>query len=920
MENMKESFKGSSEKSGNAGFSVSKDEISGNEKYLNFDVKEGPGIRIEPTHLFEKSYFRDNYYDALVLTERIIQENELFTDNPEFAENSQYRLYNIISFMGPRGAGKTSVMDSVVLALRDHNRRNEYISFGKKYLKSFGQGRNEFDLKDGEPFKKLAGTSFICLDEIDASLLEKNENILDVVLAKMLRLFQRKTAQHNRSSWQLNEVSYRKEDIYVTFEDIYHSWHNLLERNQSKRITGSTMEIMRELSGSLRIREKLTSFVRYYNHAISDSLHESRSNKVYMIIRIDDLDLNPDCYEMLEQIHRYLMIPGIIIYFSAASRELQDVCRSHYKDRYSLPEELANAYLDKVLTTSMRVYLPSLINENVYIRPDEADVKKTILWKIGRRTRVFFDGCGYKKHFYEESNLRSLLNLYYEFDSMEKLRIKPDHLHCDENKKRFMLTFERNIAKLYDDVTKRMAMEKLLTEEDRSFFNKYCLEDSARRGRYFIEFLKRTNTLPGLDENEYNYGELMRSIYLSGRENMELKPLIHCILASYTVTLTGLYYRMIFSETEDKCKRFRSKFLECLSGSVIGSWANKLLPQIQGPETKEIPSIGYSDTFELNGDIVLSEVGFSCNDGDRYIICTKLLEDPLINFVQSVELMGMFFTKLQKVDGAQRALLKLTTNNPMNLEQTNIEEKSQQASRYFKTETDTNLQIVIAQRNCTFDILGFVLNGMNAESYFERIEQHITKMFEDYCSESGDKLTQEQIENIIKLIEKHSLRNEYEKWTNEYYGLALPVYSLDMMYNITKRVKTEMKRRKIETNSEEEIISSVRSCYELYLENLIAETKYFMSLSDEKSVTEKNCAVYFDQALSKCPFYVHFMDESKKNKFLRLTFKKIMRGNIEQAPLADTDSSMEEASLADNESGMEDASLSDIELSMKGAF
>lgn len=889
-------------KSGNAGFSAS--------KKLLFDVKNGPGIRIEPTERFRDSFFRDNYYDALVLTDRIIEENEKFTENPEFAESSQYRLYNIISFLGGRGTGKTSVMDSVVLALRDRSRRAEYVIFGEDYQSEFIWNRENAESAN-DAFDHIKKADFICLDEIDASLLEKNENILDVVLAKMLQYFQKETALSRKSYWTYEKTSFRKEDIYAAFEEIYHYWHNLLDRRGgTNSISSNNLEVMRELSGSLHIREKLASLVKYYRYAIRDERYSDKPENVYLIIRIDDLDLNPDCYEMLEQIHRYLMIPGVIIYFAASARELQDVCRKHFENHYSKAKELATDYLDKVLTTSRRIYMPTLINENVLIEPDQEDVKKTILWKIGRRTRVFFDGCGYKKHFYEEDNLRALLNLYYGFESMEKLESDSELLTNPDSKKLYMLVFERNIDKLYDDVTKRLAMEKLDNADQNTIFREYCHEDSARRGRYFYEWLeenyrKRSEdsgylSASGVSGNfgnqskvEYNYGELMRSINHFGREYKSLKPLLHCVLAEYSVTLTKLYYRMRFSEDKQKRAKYKSKFLECISGSVIGSWAFKLLPQIKRSSMMDITSIGYEEAFRLCGTIKLGDYGIHEEGLSRYELSKKLLNNNTINFVQTIELMGMFLTKIQKSMGVSQSLLVLEggKNRPSD------GENHVKLPSYVKPEGNTPLQLRLTETTCTFDILGFVLVGINAKAYFDQVEDRLMEMFRLYWEDNYEYISKEDEDEIRNMIRQKSMRSAYDEWAEQYGELALPVYSLDMMYNITKRVKTEVESRRIGDDYKENLIDSVKDCYELYLNNLTDETEYFSKLLNKEG-NEKSCDVNFAETLRECPFYKNFTSGIKANAFLRDVFKEILWGEIEQSSV-DMGSSMEEAEWGD---------------------
>lgn len=131
---------------------------------MKYIIEPGKGgIVYEDYKRFDESLFRNVYEKATVLTKQIIEENDKLRNSKahgnEFRNNEQ--INNIISFIGRRGTGKTSAMLSFIEGLKDHHKEYNVVEDNEKHL------------------------HFIGLDWIDASLIEKNEEIFDMILAKM---------------------------------------------------------------------------------------------------------------------------------------------------------------------------------------------------------------------------------------------------------------------------------------------------------------------------------------------------------------------------------------------------------------------------------------------------------------------------------------------------------------------------------------------------------------------------------------------------------------------------------------------------------------------------------------------------------------------------------------------------------------
>lgn len=81
---------------------------------------------------------------------------------------------NIITFVGRRGTGKSSAMQSFMHALLNNTKNPE-------------REAREYTIYDNSRNPKPV--QFIGIDWIVASLLEKGEDIFEVILAKMLKVF-----------------------------------------------------------------------------------------------------------------------------------------------------------------------------------------------------------------------------------------------------------------------------------------------------------------------------------------------------------------------------------------------------------------------------------------------------------------------------------------------------------------------------------------------------------------------------------------------------------------------------------------------------------------------------------------------------------------------------------------------------------
>ena len=371
----------------------------------NFLVNET--IVIEDTNDFDASAFSPVYQKARDIVATIIERND--EEYCETIDNSLVEtVENIVAIEGRRGTGKTSVMRSIAESLRE--------SYKNKFLKDNAAKQN---------------CSFIISDYIDASSLEEGEDVLEMVLASM---FSKLTEFENN----IGGAEYESRELFQLFNEVYKI---LLELRQNDRESGnSPIQILAQVSNSHTLRKKFAELVRkYLKYMGQQDERNYYSQRRFLVICIDDLDMHYDgkkdtSYHLLESLHRYLMLPGVILLITYNYKDLFNGCVKHFLNKKSISDvehekNLAVQYLNKVIPIYARITMPSLrkmdyIEDNeVTISIDRATAEKMIerfvgcFWKSRQRGAIefpvkqfillmragisglYYDAKGRKRHF-----------------------------------------------------------------------------------------------------------------------------------------------------------------------------------------------------------------------------------------------------------------------------------------------------------------------------------------------------------------------------------------------------------------------------------------------------------------------------------------------------------------------------------------
>lgn len=884
---------------------------------------EGTECKIEKPEELATSYYQKEYIQAWQVVREIIRRSL------QQAGQDYTQVQNIVPFIGKRGTGKTSSMLSFMEALKggDYNKLDK----GNETVELFSSGYRDvsmaFQMSDQrEQFL------FTCLEVIDASLLEQGEDIFKVILAQMYNKFLQMD-QHGSEREDKMESSCRKEDKETYSKEMNYTYFKRLLQQQFDKVYRSISQLEREgwehggedapitslknLSISLKIKKDFWTLVKEYLRIICSEKKLNSYLTVYhsfLVIAIDDLDLNIHSgYDMIEKIHRYMMIPNVIILLTLDYDQMKILCERHFvkiistddgrcflKNRYGAVERLAQDFLDKVIPFNMRIYMPVLSkisNVEVVMIEESSDrktlnsktetLKKAIFSYLYQKLGMRMDVVGTKHHFFEQNSLRTYVSFYLMLKSMEYLTLNND---SPDDQNHFWKVYQQNYRILIADICNRMVNECLTIKYKEVFLQitDMTLPKSCRK--LFSYMPKITDLVNSKTDKEnirslvksiqsygYSYGELLRIIYYWGRVNEQSKEMIRCLLAYYSVEMTCLFWQYRLNVNKDKAYQ---NFLEILNGSFIGSWANKMIPLVKFREISLYigiyPNVDMAIVFDIgldifksprtkNGLIDLNQLGSQINN--------EFLSE-LKQIFKSVIVIAMFFA--QPYYKSQN-LFEWKIERKAQATKSNREKLQRAEEDYAKVgmgNTANKIADITVklsnQRECigVFNIMNFLPNAFQYQDTVNKIVENLYDVF----FEGNNK--EERKEDILKQL---GMREEFEAWENKSNGFALPIYDMDLCYNIMKRLRQRMygHSRELHMNNKvwaDEFIEEIRQQYQ-FIENKLAENDEYYSDIQARELSK------FRDIFSECPYIKWFKNENKNElvgNFSELFCKVIM--------------------------------------------
>lgn len=683
-----------------------------------------------------------------------------------------------VPFIGDRGTGKTSVMCSILERLKNYR--------GDDQDAAFNLGSD------------LGDPRFITFDMIDANTLKKTDDVMEIILARMLTYLEDLQAD--------NECR----ELYRQIDELHENLCLVDKEKQGKREEYGLVGLQR-IANSQNAVDDFRRLVDDFNHTIRRARFPD--HPCYLVIALDDIDMycgsdggmQDSQFALMEHIYKHMRIPGLIVLMTYNELILKRTCNRHFESiyfgkqrpgKYSKLEQeaidtLTGQFMSKLFPHEQRIYMPNnmLINSaehsNLYVRPVLHEnnrmtviapfaknmivpIKKFMLRLIAYKTGVYFDAIGSKKHFFEPGNLRELGELFQIIYTMEDIPKKPALQESARGRNRQVL-----LSYLYN----QFAFHHLGSEEYEQFRSLSVLP-LTRQCKWLIDMIHQQRLKVAVREDsvgylvkykkdqwKYSYGELLHNIYLSTRIPKEdgngtyfSKAFVHCILGTYSMLLN-----------ETVCAHeFDQSILPLLGSSIAGRWANEMLPDL----TIE----GYSGAFG-GGSISLPIRDFF-NWQIPEKVQTALLglyagndsanKQELHAFLEALILTGMFFTKFPATG------LGIVLDADINAQQ--------KPGFYLRSESEEHV---------CFNIMNFVINLSN---YTKSENGRISFEYLDYIQGKLEKLGKELLMHLNADLEENYQKAEQDKKDAENQRNTLTIFAAPLSGFELERKVTEYQR------------------------------------------------------------------------------------------------------------------------------
>ncbi len=684
---------------------------------------------------------------------------------------------NIIAFMGNRGSGKTTAI-------------NEFSKILCNYYKNHDIWNRRLIYKPIESEYR-----FHILSPVDASVLEKKEDLMEVILANMYQAFQKR----------VNRITDRAElirEIVKEFNAVYQNYSSVGKTNDKRHSYEETvLARLEDISSTLKTKNSIRKLTESFLKLLSEK-GEIENN--YLVVVIDDLDMSPENgFAMLEQLHKYLSDQRIIILIAIKYEQMKMMCNQHFADCltpqyggihrevfnkfYERAKELSSDYLLKVLPFSNRIYMPeSMLNKNGIIEGEEQrkfTVKDYVLMRIASKMNIYYDAVGLKRHFCLPDTVRELV-VYDNF--LDSLHSMEEIAQWDgQQKERRMILYDQNHERFNGDIEYRMAM-RVLDDEQLEVYRLIQKRSLERRAKYAVNFLhawteerknkKNRSMKDKVDGQAYSYTDLLETIYHLGRDNYKDKTLVHCILASFTSEMVREYYSYMNNVSEER-KAQAAERLKCLLGNTFGGkWFSDVIPEI-----KNLQDFGTENHVVYLKDNHMASLIF---DTKKIIISPGENRDEVIvrvlsDIVPHMERLMLLFFHYRDTNG--KAVEPVW----------DFDLKIGDSEEGYAIALGVNSKIAMAD----YDIWGFI--GREIEAKEDEHKGRTNNLTEALASCLREKLPEiGYVESEISLIEKElrkriskkSIWNQYKRNRN----IAFPYYNLDLSYNIMKRVRSNL--------------------------------------------------------------------------------------------------------------------------------
>lgn len=458
------------------------------------------------------SIFSDPYRFALESL------NSYFESMPQkkedrLKENELWRN-NIFAFIGDRGSGKTSCMESVAQLLvepSDLYKNNRALQ--EKYYK---------------------------VDMVDPSFIDNESNVIGVILASLYKKFQ--DYSHKEKVREALRV-----ELAGRFANVQHDFCRMMEANHMQE---DDLEALSSLSAAIDLKKSMLELIDSFMKFIG------KENAI-LLIPIDDIDLHTKAAnEMVEQIRKYLVLPNVLILMAVKISQLSKLKRlqfsREYKDeRNTLKnqelDEMVDRYMTKLVPYSHRIYMPDAgfywdadltIKKNGMELYHNVSTRQAIPELIFKKTRYLFYNSSVKTSYIVPDNLRELrqltrllidMNDYRHYDDVVK-----DTVEEPNNKDVFKKYLFESWMMSHLDEDSQLYVRELLEITDAVQMNAFTLRiirqkfyEKDETGKIAAPWTQTEK----IDGKNIKAGEIQELDYIMGKDNMVYNVAIGDVMA-----------------------------------------------------------------------------------------------------------------------------------------------------------------------------------------------------------------------------------------------------------------------------------------------------------------------------------------------------------------------------------------------------
>ncbi len=776
---------------------------------------------IEKPDELSNSLFKNIYNKALRNIYQITRENEEgYRDKKRNKEKNGQTIKsfegvnNITAFMGDRGTGKTSTMLSFLNYLLKIDKVKEHL--------------------DEDYHKKLEEYEFITIDVIDPSFLEKNESILETVIAKMFSKF-----QENLDNYSFED----KKEFIKQFQNIYRAIR-LMTINKSEKLKNDAysediIESLVGLASSSNMRECISELVDVF----LDKMGNGRNTKKFLIIPIDDLDNNlKQSVEIAEQIRKYLMIPNVIILMSLKGEQLKDSVEETFYNNYRNltekgrlsddPKQMAEKYLEKLIPNGRKIHLLRMddiklmkkVKFDVIIEEENNDTQREFNGTLEEvlirytyiKTGMIFIAPKKSLHPLVPKNLREYSN-YISILS----KLKDINRESDSDDKRINIeVFKNYVVNQWGN--------RCLTKKYYNIVQEFILMDSGEKNHYVVTNYRTmlNKNLEKIIKNDFNKDKIFGDINTKIASN----PIFNINNISRNISIGDVLevFNLYSSYDDENIKNFKF-MIKCLYSimfyenlliekdqesvlDLLGGNINNCFRNTQNHILRNVTDMDIEDLIELKFDNIQTNLEIECIVEEVFLrlICNEIEEKELLDDLNecSEELINNYFKirTRERIRNLEYFFSFLTLNK--NNIQSNYREDSSydNLNEYNLIPYDAGNNLIYND-NAKFEILKFINYTINPQLVFSKIFNYYIKnldfdklttklidRFADYEVEYYDEFESEEIyDGLIDLLDEggyvefsgdeYIFRKKPHEWSEK---ISCAIFEESLSYELIK--------------------------------------------------------------------------------------------------------------------------------------